>query len=156
MNPKERTEGECGSLSIAQGACVCTCLCEIALSLQCFRPQQLPGGRKPCARHAPSHCKVTSTWNKCVSLQSCTLSQDLDTRVGFPALRNPHLCYFTLPLQDFCLRMEIPFPSGSGYARASTHTSSTTTLNCSSLHSGSDSHNLQLFLHCSCNPLKTS
>lgn len=94
MNPKERTEGECGNISIAQGACVCTCLCEIALSLQWFRPHQLPGGRKPCARHAPSNCKVTSTWNKCVSLQSCTLSQGSGYMCGLPCSQEPPTLLF--------------------------------------------------------------
>jgi len=54
------------------------------------------------------------------SLQRCTLSEEPGACTGFPVPRSPHLCYLTPPRQDFHPPLDIPFPSGSGYAWAST------------------------------------
>lgn len=70
--------------------------------------------QKTMSRYALLYCKMMYTSNDYIPLQSCTLSQDLGTCLSFPALRSPRLCYFTPPRLDFCLPLEIPFPSGSG------------------------------------------
>lgn len=97
------------------------------------------------------HCCTRQTSNGCIPLQSCTVSQDLGTRLGFPALRSPCLHYFTPPRRDFCIPLESPLSlQAVRKPGLPLLPPPTTTLSCSSLHSATNSPNQRLFLQ----PLK--